>query len=377
MSADADRLAEEWRDRRISRREFGLSMSALALARPLLAAQAAPAPIIVKSINHMTLTVSDPKRSLEFYQGLFGMPIQARQGETVILRVGAGPQFIALGAAAAGVKPHINHLCLNVQDFNGDKVLKVLAERGVERSPASGGGGGASGGPMKARVRMRGPDVGGAPDGTPELYFGDPDGIVIQLQDPRYCGGAGTLGEVCLAKPEPAPRKGLIALKDYSHFTIFVSDATRSIGFYQSLFGMPIQAYQGAMPILGVGPGPQFLALAGLPGGANARVGSTSSQAAAAAVRIDHACLSMDGFNPDKVIKTLTEFGIKPRGSATGPVAPLTSYVTMRMPDRGGAKDGTPELYFTDPDGLLIQLQDVSYCGGGGFLGDACRRPTA
>jgi hypothetical protein len=85
----------------------------------------------------------------------------------------------------------------------------------------------------------------------------------------------------------------------------------------------------------------------------------------------------MDGFNPDKVIKTLTEFGITPRGSATGPVAPLTSYVTMRMPDRGGAKEGTPELYFTDPDGLLIQLQDVSYCGGGGFLGDACRRPTA
>jgi len=29
-------------------------------------------------------------------------------------------------------------------------------------------------------------------------------------------------------------------------------------------------------------------------------------------------------------------------------------------------------LYFTDPDGLLIQLQDVSYCGGGGFLGNVC-----
>ena len=29
------------------------------------------------------------------------------------------------------------------------------------------------------------------------------------------------------------------------------------------------------------------------------------------------------------------------------------------MEDRGGAKEGTPELYFTDPDGILIQLQDV------------------
>ncbi len=44
----------------------------------------------------------------------------------------------------------------------------------------------------------------------------------------------------------------------------------------------------------------------------------------------------------------------------------------MRMPDRGGAVAGTPELYFTDPDGILIQLQDVSYCGGSGYLGDEC-----
>ena len=28
------------------------------------------------------------------------------------------------------------------------------------------------------------------------------------------------------------------------------------------------------------------------------------------------------------------------------------------------------ELYFTDPDGILMQLQDISYCGGGGYFGD-------
>jgi hypothetical protein len=42
------------------------------------------------------------------------------------------------------------------------------------------------------------------------------------------------------------------------------------------------------------------------------------------------------------------------------------------MPNRGGAEGGTPELYFTDPDGLAIQIQDVTYCGGGGFLGELC-----
>ena len=80
----------------------------------------------------------------------------------------------------------------------------------------------------------------------------------------------------------------------------------------------------------------------------------------------------MPPFNPDQVIKTLESYGIKPRESAQGPVGPMRHYISMRMENRGGAKEGTPELYFTDPDGLLIQLQDTKYCGGSGFLGDTC-----
>ena len=87
---------------------------------------------------------------------------------------------------------------------------------------------------------------------------------------------------------------------------------------------------------------------------------------------IAHACLTMEGFHPDKVLKTLADFGVKPRGDARGPAGPLVSYVSMRMEDRGGAKGGTPELYFTDPDGIVMQLQDVSYCGGSGSLGEVC-----
>jgi hypothetical protein len=80
----------------------------------------------------------------------------------------------------------------------------------------------------------------------------------------------------------------------------------------------------------------------------------------------------MEGFNPDKVLKALADYGIKPRGDASGPPGPLVSYVSMRMENRGGAKGGTPELYFTDPDAILMQIQDVSYCGGAGYLGEVC-----
>ena len=215
------------------------------------------------------------------------------------------------------------------------------------------------------RVRVRGPEAGGDKAGTPEIYFTDPDAVVMQLQDVRYCGGAGPLGNRC-ALPEPSPRKGLLALRDWSHCTIFGSDGARSNAFYQDLFGLRVQAYQGpTAPVLGIG-GVQFLMFAG--GGGRGRA-NTPPRAGS----INHLCMNMDGFNPDTVIKSLESYGIKPRGaSAPGPAGPLVHYISMRMENRGGAKEGTPELYFTDPDGLLIQLQDVKYCGGAGVLGDIC-----
>ena len=65
-------------------------------------------------------------------------------------------------------------------------------------------------------------------------------------------------------------------------------------------------------------------------------------------------------------------YGLTVLGEAGGADDPLQAYVTMRGPDRGGAPEGTPELYFTDPDGILLQLQDPTYCSGNGYLGDEC-----
>jgi hypothetical protein len=82
--------------------------------------------------------------------------------------------------------------------------------------------------------------------------------------------------------------------------------------------------------------------------------------------------MNLEKFNPETVVKALESYGIKPRASTQGAPGPLVHYINLRMENRGGAPGGTPELYFTDPDGLLIQLQDVSYCGGGGVLGEVC-----
>ncbi len=355
---------------RLTRRSFLGSLAAMAATPALAAAPAAAGlapragraagqgagaaeapPIPVLAWNHMTLTVTDIGRSREFYQGLFGMTIAARQAQTLILQVGDGPQFIALGGGRPDVTPHINHFCLTVDAFDDERLVGILGEHGVAPTDVPG-----QNAAERVRVRMRGAEFGGAPEGTPELYLGDPDGVVVQLQDTTYCGGEGRLGELC-PSPEPAAGDGVIAVRDINHFTVFVSDQARSIAFYQGLFGMPSTRSQGALPLLSVGSGRQFLALAPGPGPA----------------RIHHACLTMENFQHEEVMAKLEGFGIQPRSEgAQGPVGPLTSYVTMRMPDRDGAPGGTPELYFTDPDGILLQLQDVRYCGGGGYLGDVC-----
>jgi catechol 2,3-dioxygenase-like lactoylglutathione lyase family enzyme len=348
----------------MTRRRLLLSLPALAAARRLMA-QASPSQLRIRAFNHFLLSVSDPKRTIDFYQGLFGMPVQTRQGTTTMLRIGTGPQFMAVAPAGANGTPRIDHLCVTLEDFNVDRILKVLADHGVTKAEGAGSTAGSlSGGPMRVRVRVRGPEAGGAKDGTPEVYVGDPDGIVCQLQDPKYCGGAGAFGEVCAAV-EASPAKGLLAVRDLSHFTVFSTDAARSNKFYQDLFGVGIRSYQGpTAPTLAIGPTVEFLMFTG--------GGAPRGNAAPRPASINHVCLNMSAFNPDQVIKALESYGIKERESAQGPVGPMRHYISMRMENRGGAKEGTPELYFTDPDGLLIQLQDVTYCGGSGVLGEKC-----
>src|SRR2546428_3895487 len=107
----------------ISRRELLLSLPALTIA-PRAFAQAGSAPIRVRGLNHVTLSVSDVKRSVDFYQGLFGMPVLSREGPTTNLRLGAGPQFLGIAAADANA-PRIHPLCLAAADFTPHPVRGI------------------------------------------------------------------------------------------------------------------------------------------------------------------------------------------------------------------------------------------------------------
>jgi catechol 2,3-dioxygenase-like lactoylglutathione lyase family enzyme len=331
----------------IERRAFLVSVPALLMA-PKAFAQPKPT-LKVRGFNHVTLVVSDLKQSVDFYQGLFGLA-KERTNRTAdaSLRIGPG-HGLDLTTDRPDRTPRIDHYCYGVENFSVNNVLKTLAAHGIEKSEGPG-----QPGPLKVLYSTA----------QQRVMVGDPDGILFQLQDPTYCGGGGPLGNQCGA-PDPSPKKGLIALKGYSHVTVFSPDPARSTTFYRDLFGSGIRSFQGpTAPTVAIGPGVEF---AMYTGGGGGRAGAPPRPAS-----INHFSFSMDGFDAETVTKTLESYGITPREGQTGPVGPMRHYISMRMENRGGAKEGTPELYFTDPDGILVQIQDTSYCGGSGVLGNVC-----
>jgi catechol 2,3-dioxygenase-like lactoylglutathione lyase family enzyme len=165
-----DNLLTQYEDGTLSRRDL-LAALALLVAAPAAAdaAQAAKPVGAVTSMNHVTVFVPNVQKSVEFYQGLFGMPILTKQDAGINLSTGSGFYGI-YPAPATATGGSINHVCFGMDNFDADAVLKQLTERGI-----------------KGNIRLRGD--------TKELYFTDPDGIRVQLQDGKYIGGSGVLGD--------------------------------------------------------------------------------------------------------------------------------------------------------------------------------------
>jgi catechol 2,3-dioxygenase-like lactoylglutathione lyase family enzyme len=166
MNEKLDALLNQYERGHLTRRELLFGMSAL-MATPV--AMAAQAPVgTVTQLNHVTVFVPDVQKSVRFYQELLGMKVLTLQGAGVNLAAGNG--FLGLYPAPQGRTASIDHICLAMENFDADTVLKQLTERGLQ-----------------ANIRMRGD--------TQELYFNDPDGVRVQLQDVKYKGGVGKLGD--------------------------------------------------------------------------------------------------------------------------------------------------------------------------------------
>jgi catechol 2,3-dioxygenase-like lactoylglutathione lyase family enzyme len=167
MSVDLDSLLRRYETGTLSRRELLAVLAAVVAAQPATAQTAEPSIGRVTQLNHVTIFVEDVQRSVAFYQRLFGMPVLTPQDPGINLTAGGG--FFGI-YPAQGRPTGINHVCLGLENFDADATLTKL--RGQD---------------LDASIRLRGD--------TKELYFNAPDNVRIQLQDVRYRGGVGPLGD--------------------------------------------------------------------------------------------------------------------------------------------------------------------------------------
>jgi catechol 2,3-dioxygenase-like lactoylglutathione lyase family enzyme len=91
-------------------------------------------------------------------------------------------------------------------------------------------------------------------------------------------------------------------------------------------------------------------------GGVNLAVGDAFlgvyQAGANARPEINHVCFGLEDFDAQRTVRALEAAGLKAEAR-----------------DR----DGVTQVYTADPDNLRVQLQDVSFCGGSGVLGNVCR----
>lgn len=147
------------------------------------------------------------------------------------------------------------------------------------------------------------------------------------------------LSLAALAAPLPALAQAPPALRvrTLNHASLIVSDLDRSVAFYQRVFGLPVKSTQTGGVNLAIGD--------------DAFVGIYQGSANATP-QINHICFGLPSFEPERVVAALGEHGVQAEARP---------------------RDGVTQVYCNDPDGLRVQLQDVSFCGGLGALGNECR----
>ena len=162
MLNEIDTLLSRYESGAINRRQL---LAALAIATAATSDQSTvaespaekPPAFQAKSLNHVTLSVTNVARSQAFYESVLGISVISRQSTGVNL--GLGDSF--LGLYPINEPPRINHFCVGLDDFQVQVAADRLKEFGI-----------------KPRVRQD----------KPEVYFRDPDGISVQLEHRNYRG---------------------------------------------------------------------------------------------------------------------------------------------------------------------------------------------
>lgn len=124
------------------------------------------------ALNHIALHVVSLQKSTLFYQHLIGLdtiPEPFHDGKHTWFRLGEHSQLHLIGGAAEkAFKDKNTHLCFSVRSING--MIEALKKAGRSYENWAG---------TKNAVTTR-------PDGINQIYFQDPDGNWIEINDDHF-----------------------------------------------------------------------------------------------------------------------------------------------------------------------------------------------
>jgi len=166
MTAGIETLVRDFEERRISRRQLVAGLLALMASPRAASAQQVTQVAQARTINHVSIGVSDVERSAAWYQSLLGLEVVSRPGNGGI-NLGLGDGFLGI-YSIPGFVGRAHHICLGVDDYDPDAIAARLGAEGLE-----------------ARVD-RNPN--NRTSGGDQLYFTDPDGTTVQLSANGYQG---------------------------------------------------------------------------------------------------------------------------------------------------------------------------------------------
>ncbi|MAC69619.1 MAG: hypothetical protein CMP84_05340 [Gammaproteobacteria bacterium] len=165
---EIESLLTQYESKKLTRRQLvSVLLASAAGASIMPAAAQSPAPIAVgRSMNHVSLSVSDVQRSADFYSRVLGMEIISRPANGG-LNMGLGIESF-LGLYELGNPGGMHHLCIGVDNYDADALAEKLQGHGID-----------------ANVNR---DPANRSSGGDQLYFTDPDGILVQLAQHGYLG---------------------------------------------------------------------------------------------------------------------------------------------------------------------------------------------
>lgn len=129
--------------------------------------------IAIAGIDHIVLRVADLERSIRFYCGVLGMDVVKWNDKYALVHLSAGASLIDLiaidgplgragGGPAGRENRNVDHICLQVRDFDLAAIRAHLVAHGVE--------------PGAVGERFGAGGVG------PSIYLTDPDGNGLELR---------------------------------------------------------------------------------------------------------------------------------------------------------------------------------------------------